>query len=190
MISRYFNYMADNFGGKRAYLEYQLCQLLMVLGCHNRYRRVNFKEVERLVFVCMGNICRSPLGEYVAVSEGVNASSIGLHASSGTGADPRAIAFGNTIGVDLSQHKAREVTDETMTGNDLLVVMEPGQARELRKLVGAAPQITLLGLWHSRPHSYIHDPYSANEQYFNTCENAVTKAAKNLANHVKSAPAK
>ena len=187
MIDRIFTYMADDFGGKRGFLHFQICRLLQYLGFYRHYKKIDATRVHRLVFVCMGNICRSSLGEAVAKAEGVDSVSFGLDTRGGAEADPRAIAFANELGLDMSAHRTSRFADMSLLPTDLLVAVEPGHAQQLRRLVGDGPQITLLALWHTTPHIYIHDPYSANEQYFHKCETAVTNAAKNLANHVKFA---
>jgi protein-tyrosine phosphatase len=72
-----------------------------------------------VLFVCLGNICRSPLAEAAlraqAVAQGLaltidSAGTSGLHA--GQPADPRAIAEAARHGIDLSAHRARQVTPQ------------------------------------------------------------------------------
>lgn len=185
---------ADHYGGKRPFLRYWLTQLKFRLGVYRPYSDVDFARVERLVFICMGNICRSPLAEYVSLAEGVTAISAGLSAAPGAEADPRAVSWAHSAGYDLSQHRSLAVKDLELLDSDLLVLMEPQQIALTREQIGEKAsemtQITLLGLWHPQPRGYIHDPFCATEPYFHACETVVQSAAKNLATRVKTARSK
>lgn len=94
--------------------------------------------------VCTGNICRSPMAEgllrarFVARRRGVSAASAGIAALSGRPADPLAVALLAERGVDISGHRARQVTPELLSGFDLVLVMDAGQQRELEALSRAA----------------------------------------------------
>ncbi|MCB1627525.1 MAG: 3-deoxy-manno-octulosonate cytidylyltransferase [Xanthomonadales bacterium] len=84
----------------------------------------------RLAFVCMGNLCRSPLSEAVARREAerrglgrfVQVASRGTHASnSGQRADLRVQALGRAQRLDLTQHRSRRLSAEDFDGFDLLL---------------------------------------------------------------------
>ena len=185
---------ADQYGGKRPFLTYWLTQLKLRFGVYRRYSEIDLARVERLVFICMGNICRSPLAEYVCLAEGAQAMSAGLSAAPGAEADPRAVTWAHTAGYDLSQHRSIAVKGLELRDSDLLVVMEPQHIALTREQIGdkasELTQITLLGLWHPQARGYIHDPFCATEPYFHTCETVVQSAAKNLATRVKTARSK
>jgi len=77
-------------------------------------------SIERrgILFVCLGNICRSPTAEYVARAEfeklGLQTpvASCGLGSwHVGEGADPRAVQVAREAGYDLSPHRARQFHD-------------------------------------------------------------------------------
>ena len=87
----------------------------------------------RILFVCMGNICRSPTAEGVfrrlvaerAADAGIQVDSAGTHDYHvGDPPDTRAIAAAARRGVDLRPLRARAVRDEDFTAFDLIVAMD------------------------------------------------------------------
>ena len=65
-------------------------QLLWYFGHYDRLSNINFQPVRRLIFICEGNICRSPVAELIAQSQGVRCASYGLSCTNNHPADPRA----------------------------------------------------------------------------------------------------
>ncbi|GLX86452.1 protein-tyrosine-phosphatase [Thalassotalea loyana] len=87
--------------------------------------------IQSVLFVCMGNICRSPTAEAVfrkkAADKGLNleidsAGTIGAHAREKP--DHRAIKAGEARGYDFSGLKARKVTSEDFEKFDLILAMD------------------------------------------------------------------
>src|SRR5450631_1701090 len=99
-------------------------------------------EPTRLLFVCLGNICRSPTAEGVMrslVSEAGLERSVVLD-SAGTGAwhvgsppDARAVAAAHARGITLGG-SARQVRPEDFDDFDLVLAMDRDNMRELRRL--------------------------------------------------------
>ena len=87
--------------------------------------------------VCTGNVCRSPIAEGLlraafAERMGTDApevASAGTMGWTGSGADPSSIRAAAERGVDISGHRAREVSDEDVARADLVVAMAPEHAR-------------------------------------------------------------
>jgi protein-tyrosine phosphatase len=95
--------------------------------------------VRRLLFVCSGNICRSPLGEAVfrhlaeerGVADRFAVDSAGTHGwHEGEPADPRARRVGQRHGVPVTS-RARPVVDGDFESFDLILAMDRGHLREL-----------------------------------------------------------
>ena len=95
----------------------------------------------RILFVCLGNICRSPMAEgvfrRVAEEEGLidrfEIDSAGLgdwHI--GQAPDHRAQKAARSRGVDISSQSARQVVDEDFDRFDLLLVMDRSNYAELK----------------------------------------------------------
>lgn len=172
--SRPTGFIKNRYGSRKGFLRFCFHEVLRYLGCYKSLTQVDFQQVKRLVFVCQGNICRSPLGEVVAKSNGISATSFGLNTRGGDGADPRAIAWAKSQEIDLSHHVTKRVDDYVPIPGDLLIGMEPAHIKQLRAHFSVAPvQITLAGLWLEKPFAYLHDPYNTNAVYFERCEQYV-----------------
>ena len=82
----------------------------------------------RILFVCSGNICRSPFAEALArrLSDrsDLEFTSAGTIALTGNPASPTGIAVAAGLGVDLSDHRATHLTPEVLAKTDLVYAME------------------------------------------------------------------
>ena len=99
------------------------------------------RVAQRVLFVCLGNICRSPTAEAVfrelIASEGgdlaIEIDSAGTHAyHSGAPPDARAIEAAGRRGIDMSRLRARVVEDADFERFDLLLAMDEQNLRDLR----------------------------------------------------------
>jgi protein-tyrosine phosphatase len=111
-------------------------------------------NVRRVLFVCLGNICRSPLVEAMARKRLAEAGLDVAVASCGTGgwhagegADPRMIAAARAAGCDLSGHCARQLRERDFADYDLLLAMDRDNLRELRKLAATPEQVEQTALF-------------------------------------------
>ena len=138
-----------------------------------------------IMFICHGNICRSPLAEICAAQRGVATESYGLACKDGAAADPRAIRYAYELGLDLTQHRSRNIELMNASAEDLIVVMEPSHLLGLQGCDTGGAQITLAGLWLSRRTPYIHDPYSSSPRFFHVCEAMVAASANNIVDLLK-----
>jgi protein-tyrosine-phosphatase len=115
---------------------------------HPLRRRAAFRALadrtppQRVLFVCHGNICRSPYaaaalaGRLPLPLRGVvRVDSAGFFGP-GRPVPPNGIAVAARRGLNLSAHRSRLLTPSPSGGADLVVVMEPGQRRALRGLIG------------------------------------------------------
>ena len=173
-------YIKNRFGSRRGLINTFLYTLKCKLGGYRAYQNIQLEQIKRLVFICSGNICRSPLAEYAAKKNGANTVSFGLHCRGGDAADSRAINYGSKVNIDLSSHITQNIQLYKPQAGDLLIAMEPKQAQELEVLFGNSVPITLVGLWLSKKQPYIHDPYSASPIFFEFCEAQVVSAVESL----------
>lgn len=174
------NHIKNEFGSKRGLLNALSHYVKSLFGAYKKYQNVRLHKSTRFVFICSGNICRSPLAEYVAKQQGAQAVSFGLHTRGGDSADERAIAFAKTQGIDLTPHITQNISQYIPQPNDVLVGMEPQHAKELETLFNNSVPITLAGVWLNKKQAYIHDPYNANTYFFNNCEQQVLLAVTQL----------
>lgn len=168
----YSDAVYNNYGSKRGLLRYYYYQFGLLSGQMRAYRQIDWAAARRLVFVCMGNICRSPLAEAYAREQGRDTISFGLNCSDDYPADPRAVAFAEQQGLDLQPHRTTHIRHYQPQSSDVLIGMEPAHADMLKQLYPQST-ITLAGLWLPKPRAYIHDPFNTNVQFFNYCEQQV-----------------
>jgi protein-tyrosine phosphatase len=99
----------------------------------------------RVLVVCTGNVCRSPIAEGLlraAFAERLGpdapeVTSAGTMGWTGSGADPSSIRAAAERGVDISSHRAREVSEEDVAGADVVVAMAPEHARAFTREAGS-----------------------------------------------------
>ena len=97
----------------------------------------------RVLFVCMGNICRSPMAQGVLeqrlhdeqLDDRVRVDSAGTHHyHTGESPDRRGVAAARHRGIQIDGQRARPVRADDFTEFDLILAMDPDNERELRAL--------------------------------------------------------
>jgi protein-tyrosine phosphatase len=143
-----------------------------------------------ILFVCLGNICRSPLAEAAFRDQAANA---GLHAdtdSAGTGdwhvgapPDRRAQAVARRHGIDIAGYRGRQVTRDDFRRFTHIFALDADNLANLRRL--APPDATahlglLLDLVPGRKGHAVKDPYYGDESGFDETWGDVMAAARAL----------
>lgn len=131
-----------------------------------------------ILVVCVGNICRSPVGERILAGLLPNAkvTSAGIGALVGHGADDTAAEVAEARGISLSGHVARQFTNRIGEENDLILVMEEGHRREIAK---QAPHLRgrLMLFDHWSGGAGIPDPYKLSQDFHETTFDLISTAA-------------
>lgn len=98
----------------------------------------------RLLFVCTGNTCRSPLAEAIARRAAADRkfndleiTSAGTGAADGAAASDGSLLVGLEHGLDLSAHRARHLSAELVRWADVILAMGPNHLDYVRALGGA-----------------------------------------------------
>ncbi|RXW31419.1 low molecular weight protein-tyrosine-phosphatase [Propioniciclava flava] len=122
-----------------------------------------------VVFVCWGNICRSPMAERVARRQaadagldGVTFTSAGVSAEeSGNPIDSRARAVLTRHGYEASGHHAHQITASEIAEADLVIGLEPLHLDRMRSLAPGANNLALLTDFDpdAPPGSGVPDPW-------------------------------
>ena len=169
--------MWSGWGGKRAVLMRMVQALRIPLGGHRGYVADVPGRVDRLVFVCAGNICRSPFGEHLARRAGVPAVSMGLQATTGSPADPAALRHAQRQGIDMGAHQATWFDPALVREHDLVLAFELWQVQALAQaLQGRQVSVRLLGGFLGPLSYHIHDPYGLHDDYFALCFATIRRA--------------
>jgi len=179
------SWIEDHYGGRRQLLRHWAALYHIRTGGWWAERAISWKDVSRLVFICAGNICRSPYGEARARQLGLSATSGGLTAVEGAPANSSALRNARPRGIDLVAHRSRPFVDLPLMRGDLLAIFEPAHLTAVAsraQAVGA--QVTLLGLWAVPHRPYVADPYGKNDRYFQKCFALIDSALDRVRQHV------
>jgi protein-tyrosine phosphatase len=97
-----------------------------------------------VLFVCSGNICRSPMAEAclrrALAGESVAVASAGTLGIEGAPAAPEAVRALEEIGIDLSDHRSQGVTRDLLERASIVVTMERAHLLDLLQRFGPVPQ--------------------------------------------------
>lgn len=131
--------------------------------------------MQHILTICVGNICRSPLAHALLARElpGHQVLSAGLNALVGYPADPAVIQIAKEQGLDLTTHRAQQVTSVMCKHAELILVMEQMHKTQLEQLY---PQVRgkvfRLGLFGEFD---IADPYRQPREAFDTAYQGIAQ---------------
>ncbi len=139
--------------------------------------------MKKILFVCHGNICRSPMAEYVmkhyVAEAGLSAHYIIDSAATSTeelGNDiyPPVKRLLHAEGIPCSGHSARQITRSDYSRYDLIIAMDSYNLRNLRPIIGGDPEGKVHLLLDYTPHpGDIADPWYTRDfqlTYRQVCE--------------------
>jgi protein-tyrosine phosphatase len=184
MLDTFISYINAKYGSKRGLLNFVKYKLLFHVGFFRRFQNIEWSRVERVIFICSGNICRSPVAELFGRINRLNAISAGVDCANGIPADFRAARFAVFHGHDLSLHKSTNINQLQLKASDLVIGMEPQHLRHSALMDGCEAQISLLGLWGDAAAPYIHDPFNAEDSYFTACSTYIMGATARVAQNL------
>lgn len=154
--------------------------------------------MKRVLFVCTGNICRSPtaegvfrhLAEAAGLSAMIESASAGTHAYHvGEPPDPRTVATARKRGFDLSAQRARKVRREDFQTYDLILAMDEDHFDHLSALRphDARAEVRLFLDYHpARTHTGVPDPYYGGADGFELVLDMIEEASKALLKDVST----
>jgi protein-tyrosine phosphatase len=139
-----------------------------------------------IVFVCWGNICRSPMAQVVATARaaheglhGITFGSAGVSAEeAGHPMDPRAVSTLRAAGYSPGEFVAHRITAEEARSAAMLIGMEQLHISRLRQLVPDAHNLYLMTDFDSNavPGSGIEDPWYGDDEDFVTALHQIEAA--------------
>jgi len=167
---------------------------------HARRRRAAQVELERLnprsiLFVCHGNICRSPFAAAAFLRACGPEIATDIHVASAgfmgpmRSAPPTALIAAAKFGVDLSPHRSALITSENLGAADLIVVMSEEQARGVRARVAPSTFVLILGDLDPKPVSRrtILDPWGQSDAAFDESYDRIDRCVRELARIISAA---
>ena len=145
-------------------------------------------SVQSVLFVCKGNICRSPLAEAyfrsLVEKEGrpMVVRSAGLETTPGKPAHVEAKAVALQHRLSLDEHATTQAHKELLEQSDLIIVMEILQKIRIHRLYPRSKgKVVLLGRFDSLGPLEIADPYSGTSEDFYSCFQQVSRCCDVLA---------
>ena len=153
-------------------------------------------EPIRVLFVCLGNICRSPLAEIIVrhVARQRQLDGRYLFASAGTGdwhvgkgADPRSASTASQHGLDLSPHRARQITGRSISEWDWFVAMDRDNRRNLLDMGAPASRVLMMRQFEAGEVTLdVPDPYYGGEHGFEQAYAMLTDNAEDLLDYLEA----
>jgi protein-tyrosine phosphatase len=151
----------------------------------------------KVLFVCLGNICRSPLGEGVfrhlvkaaGLTDRFEIDSAGTSSYHiGDPPDARTTSVARARGVELTG-AARQIRTEDLHEFDYVLVMDDQNLRNVRKLVGkdSTAEVRLLREFdpQARGNLDVPDPYYGGPRGFEDVHDIVHRSCEALLDHIR-----
>jgi len=148
----------------------------------------------RVLFVCLGNICRSPLAEVVVKGTAQNRAIKHYHfESAGTGdwhigkaADRRSASKAIDHGLDLSQHRAQQITAKKIKNWHWFVAMDRGNYQDLLSMGADASRVLLMRQFENPVNiPDVPDPYYGGPEGFEDAYQMLVANAEALLDYLE-----
>src|SRR3569623_2756685 len=157
----------------------------------------SFERMVKVLFVCMGNICRSPaaqgmferLVEQTGLMQHIEVDSAGTHAYHvGHAPDPRAQASALRRGIDISVQRARRVDVQDFERFDYILAMDQQNMAPLEPLCPPVHRHKLrlfLDFVPDLRDKDVPDPYNSGAREFQTVMDQVKKSSERMIPHLQ-----
>jgi protein-tyrosine phosphatase len=152
--------------------------------------------VTRVLFVCLGNICRSPTAEGVLRQLASRTPGLALEIDSaatgdyhtGSPPDTRSQRAARKRGINIADLRARQIRAEDFERFDLILAMDEANLRDLRALEPAGSRAALrlfMDYAKEQGRTDVPDPYLGKERDFETVLDLTEAAARGLIAELK-----
>ncbi|MFW6384746.1 MAG: low molecular weight phosphotyrosine protein phosphatase [Halodesulfurarchaeum sp.] len=147
-------------------------------------QRDALSDVDSVLFLCHGNVCRSPFAERYMVTtleergiDGIDVDSAGMSTTQGRSSPETAIEVADGFGVDLRDHGAIETTMGAIEAADVVFVMDANNYEDVRRAFPDQRHKTFfLAATESNSGVTIDDPYEGEEDTFRSVYGRIADA--------------
>jgi len=160
--------------------------------------RLHADPPRSVLFVCHGNICRSPFAAELALLQLAGRNGAGIAVASAGILEPgrpcpvEAMAAARQHGVDLTMHRSRNLSPALVASADLVVVMDTGQREHVCAVYRRRRRdVVLLGDFDPRPDAgrTLIDPVDRPRDVFDACYDRIQRCVLTLTTAAAPAPA-
>jgi len=141
--------------------------------------------MHHILTLCIGNICRSPLAQVLLARElpTHHVWSAGLEALVGAPADPISVLIAQDHGMDLSAHRAQQVTSVMCMQAELILVMEQAHKLQIEQLYPSVRgKVFRLGEFGQFD---IADPYRQPREAFDTAYQGIAQGVSDWLTRIR-----
>lgn len=141
-------------------------------------------NIQNILVVCVGNICRSPMAEYLLKQQypQLHIESAGISGLTGHAADQKAQLCMQRLGINLQPHIAKKLNSDLIKKADLILVMSQNQQKHLEQTWPFAKGKTFrLGHWQGRN---VPDPYQHEQLVFDEICQLIQDCIRGWTQHI------